>query len=166
MAYKTDPYSNFRFKIKIDGKYVAAFSNISGFVHDNDPVKNSNNPEPVKIPGQTEYTPLSLERGVTYDNDFTQWANKVWDYKNTSNSSVTPLKDFRKNIVIDIYNEAGQVVLSYTVFNCWSSKIEALQNLDGNNETNLIQKMVLQNEGWKRDTSMKPSDEPDFTIPS
>jgi len=32
-------------------------------------------------------------------------------------------QDFRKDIIIDMFNEAGQLVLSYKVFRCWVSNI-------------------------------------------
>ncbi len=49
--------------------------------------------------------------------EFEQWANKVW---NISGSGVeVSLKDFRKDIIIEVYNDAGQLVIAYKVYRCW-----------------------------------------------
>jgi phage tail-like protein len=64
------------------------------------------------------------------------------------------LAHFRKNLVIDLFNEAGQRVLSYLVHRCWPSEYVADGNLDANNGAVAIETLVLQNEGWERDTSV------------
>jgi phage tail-like protein len=101
----------------------------------------------------------ALERGVTHDPGFEQWANKVWTLGAGAEAS---LKDFRKDIVIEIYNEAGQLALAYKVFRCWVSEFQALPDLDANAGAVLLQHIKLENEGWERDTSVVEPSEPSF----
>ena len=63
----------------------------------------------------------------------------------------TSLKDFRKDVIIDLFNEAGQKVISYRVFRCWVSEYQALPDLDANANAIAIQHIKLENEGWERD---------------
>lgn len=106
-----------------------------------------------KLPGRTEYDPITLERGVTHDLEFEQWANKVWKY-NTGLGSEVSLKDFRKDIIIEFYNEAGQLAIAYTAHRCWVSEYQALPDLDANSTAVAIQHIKIENEGWERDQSV------------
>src|SRR5262249_17520148 len=107
---------------------------------------------------------ITLERGVTHDLEFEQWANKVWDYG--SSSAEVSLADFRKDIIIDLFNEAGQKVISYNVYRCWVSEYQALPDLDANAGAVAIQHIKLENEGWVRDVAVTEPTEPSFTVPS
>lgn len=112
-----------------------------------------------KSPGQTVYDPIVLERGVTHDLEFEKWANKVWNFGAGLGSEVS-LKDFRKDITIEMYNEAGQLALAYIIYRCWVSEYLALPELDANGSAVAIQKIKLENEGWERDTSVTEPEEP------
>ena len=112
-----------------------------------------------KSPGQTVYDPIVLERGVTHDLEFEKWANKVWNFGAGLGSEVS-LKDFRKDITIEMYNEAGQLALAYNMYRCWVSEYVALPELDANGSAVAIQKIKLENEGWERDTSVTEPEEP------
>lgn len=162
---RLDPYKNFKFKVKWDGKYVAGISKVSPLKRTTEMVKHRDGGDPSsshKSPGRTEYEAITLERGVTHDVDFEQWANKVWDFK--SNVEVS-LKDFRKDITIDVFNEAGQIVISYNVYRCWVSEYQALPALDANANAVAIQTIKLENEGWERDTNVTEPTEPTYTEP-
>ncbi len=120
-------------------------------------------------PGQTEYGPITLERGVCHDPAFTAWANKVFDRRNTPPPDPDEMSqaDHRRNLTIEVYNEAGQKVLAYNVYNAWVSEFQSVSDLDANGEAAiLIQSMTVENEGWERDTSVKPDAEPRFTLPA
>src|SRR5260370_10410154 len=109
-----DPYKNFKFKVKWDGRYVAGVSKISMLKRTTEVVKHREGGDPSttrKSPGRTEFDAITLERGVTHDPEFENWANKVWNLANGFGAEVS-LKDFRKDIIIEIYNEAGQKVLA------------------------------------------------------
>jgi phage tail-like protein len=117
-----------------------------------------------KSPGRTEYDAITLERGVTHDKEFEQWANKVWNFGSGLGSEVS-LKDFRKDILIEVYNEAGQLAIAYKVFRCWVSEFQAAADLDANANAVLIQHVKLENEGWQRDTAVNEPSEPTFVDP-
>jgi phage tail-like protein len=114
-ASRFDPYKNFKFRVKWDGQYVAGVSKISALRRITEVVEHREGGDPSmwrKSPGRTQFDPITLERGVTHDLAFEQWANKVWMFGAPLGSEVA-LKDFRKDITIDMFNEAGQLVLAY-----------------------------------------------------
>jgi len=166
-AQRFDPYKNFKFRVKWDGKYVAGVSKISALKKATDPIEHRSGGDPSSVrksPGQTKYEAITLERGVTHDTEFEQWANKVWNFGSGLGSEVS-LKDFRKNLTIEVYNEAGQVALAYNVYRCWVSEYQALPDLDASGKAVAIQHIKLENEGWERDYSVTEPTEPSFTEP-
>ncbi|HZE33516.1 MAG TPA: phage tail protein, partial [Actinoallomurus sp.] len=118
-----------------------------------------------KSPGRSEYEAITLERGVTHDPEFEKWANKVWNFNSGLGAEVS-LKDFRKELTIEVYNEAGQLALAYKVFRCWVSEYQALPDLDANANAVAIQTLKLENEGWERDYDVGEPTEPSFVEPS
>ena len=159
-----DPYKNFQFRVKWKGRYVAGVSKIGGLTRTTQVVSHREGGAPVldhRSPGQTEYHAITLERGVTHDPEFEQWASKVWTYGKGEGKQVL-LKDFREDILIELYNEAGQKVLGYKIFRCWVSEYTALPDLDANANAVAIQQIKLENEGWERDTDVKEPEEPVF----
>jgi phage tail-like protein len=164
-----DPYKNFKFRVKWDGNYVAGISKVSVLKRTTEVVKHRNGGDTSssrKSPGRTEYEPITLSRGVTHDQAFEQWANKVWNYGSGSDNEVS-LKDFRKDfITIDVFNEAGQLAISYKVYRCWVSEFEALPELDANANAVAIQTLKLENEGWERAYDVTEPTESSFTEPS
>ena len=118
-----------------------------------------------KSPGRTEFEAITLERGVTHDTEFEKWANKVWNFGSGLGAEVS-LKDFRKDIIIDVYNEAGQLAISYKVFRSWVSEFQALSDLDANANAVAIQHIKLENEGWERDYDVTEPSEPSFVEPA
>ena len=159
---RLDPYKNFKFKIKWDGKYIAGLSKMSALKRTTEVVKHRSGGDPSsshKSPGRTEYESIILERGVTHDLEFENWANKVWNFGSGLGSEVS-LKDFRKDIIIEVFNEAGQKAIAYKVYRCWVSEYQALPELDANASAIAIQHIKLENEGWERDTSVAEPTEP------
>lgn len=167
-ASRFDPYKNFKFRVKWDGKYVAGISKVGALKRTTEVVKHREGGDPSssrKSPGRTEYDAISLERGVTHDKEFEQWANKVWNFGSGLGSEVS-LKDFRKDIIIEVYNESGQLVIAYKVFRAWISEFQAQADLDANANAVLIQHIKLENEGWERDYEVAEPAEISFTEPS
>jgi phage tail-like protein len=167
-AQRFDPYKNFKFRLKWDKQYVAGVSKMSALKRTTEVVKHRSGGDPSssrKSPGRTEFEAITLERGITHDKTFEQWANKVWALGARPGQEVS-LQDFRKDITLEICNEAGQVVLVYTVFRCWVSEFTASPELDANANAVAIQSMKLENEGWIRDPLVKEPTELSFTIPS
>ena len=150
-----DPYKNFKFKIKWDGKYVAGVSKIGSLKRTTEVVKHREGGDTSssrKSPGRTEYDAITLERGVTHDDAFEAWASKVWLQGANPGKEVT-LKDFRKDLIIEMYNESGQLAIAYKIYRCWVSEYQAFPDLDSNANAVAIQHIKLENEGWERDTA-------------
>ena len=166
-THRFDPYKNFKFKIKWDGRYVAGVSKVSALKRTTEVVKHQEGGDPSssrKSPGRTEYEAITLERGVTHDPEFEKWANKVWNYG--SMGAEVSLKDFRKDIILEVYNEAGQLAIAYKIFRCWVSEYQSLPDLDANANAVAIQHIKLENEGWERDYEVGEPTEESFTEPA
>jgi len=136
-----DPYKNFQFRVRWEGRYVAGFTKVTAIGHraaEHLGTKHSSL-------GRDKYEAITLERGITHDKDFAQWANNV------------SAGSLRKDIVLEVHNEAGELVIAYKVFRCWVSEFEALPDLDANANAVVIQHMKLENEGWERAKSSPPS---------
>jgi phage tail-like protein len=156
-----DPYKTFKFRVTWDGKVVAGVSKISSLKRSTEVVEHREGGDPSavrKSPGRTTFDPLTLERGVTHDAAFEDWANLVW--RRGGGGNELALSSFRKDIFIELLNEAGQVVIAYKVYRCWVSEFVALSDLDANNTAVAFQHIKLENEGWERDTSVVEPKEP------
>ena len=149
---------------------MAGVSKVSALKRTTEVVKHRDGGDPStshKSPGRTEYEAITLERGVTHDLAFQQWASKVWDYQNAQAQNAdqeVSLADFRKDVIIDFFNEAGQKVISYHVYRCWVSEYQALPDLDANANAVAIQHLKLENEGWDRDPAVVEPTEPSLTV--
>jgi phage tail-like protein len=166
-AQRFDPYKTFKFRVKWDGRYVAGVSKVSALRRTTELVPHREGGDPSsdrKSPTRSQFEAITLERGVTHDTDFEQWANKVWNFGSGLGAEVS-LEDFRKNIIIDFYNEAGQLAISYKVYRCWVSEYQALPELDANANAVAIQTLKLENEGWERDYEVTEPTEPSFVEP-
>jgi phage tail-like protein len=167
-AQRFDPYKNFKFRIKWDGRYVAGISKVGALKRTTEIVEHREGGDPStsrKSPGRTKYEALQLERGVTHDTEFEKWANKVWNFGSGLGAEVS-LKDFRKDLILEIYNEAGQLALAYKIYRCWVSEFQAMPDLDANANAVAIQHIKLENEGWERDYDVVEPSEPQFSEPS
>ena len=152
-----DPYKNFKFRVKWDGRYVAAVSRISGLVRRTSVVEHREGGDPStsrKSTGLTQFEPITLERGLTQDKAFEDWANQVWQFGAGPGAEVG-LKEFRKDVILELYNEAGQLVIAYKIYRCWPSEYQALPGLDANSNAVAIEHIKLENEGWERDPDVQ-----------
>ena len=165
--HRFDPYKNFKFRVKWDGRYVAGVSKISALKRTTEVIEHREGGDPSisrKSPGKTMFEPITLERGVTHDTEFEKWANKVWSLGQGPGTEVS-LADFRKDIFIELYNEAGQLVKAYKVYRCWVSEYQALPDLVAKDNLVAFETITLENEGWERDTEVVEPVEPRFTKP-
>ena len=156
-----DPYKNYRFLVYLGESVspVAGVSKVTGMKRTSDVIeyKEGGNAITLKGIGRTKYEPITLERGVTHDPDFEDWANasQVLD-KGSPKSS---LGDLRKTVRIVLQNEAGQAVQQYIVYRCWVSEYQALPDLDAGGNAVALQHVKLENEGWERDrTVVEPAE--------
>jgi phage tail-like protein len=155
-----DPYRSFRFKVKWDNLYVAGLSKMGGLKRSTEMVEFREAGENItsrKLPGKTNYTAVTLEAGVTYDTTFEDWANLVNDF---ASHSILDLGEFRKNITVDIFNEAGVKAMSYNLFRCWVSEYQALPDLDASANAVAITTIKLEYEWFERDTSVTEPEGP------
>lgn len=159
-----DPYKAFKFRVKWDGRYVAGVSRVSGLRRATEVVEHREGGDPStprRSPGITRFEPIVIERGLTHDLAFNDWAAKAWSYGAGLGKEVS-LADFRKDIVIELLNEAGQLAIAFRVFRCWVSEYQALPDLDADTAEVAIEWIRLENEGWERDLSLTEPTEPSF----
>lgn len=151
-ATRFDPYKAFNFRVRWDGQYVAGVSKVSALTRTTEPVVHRDGADPSherKSPGITKFEAVTLERGVTHDPAFEAWANLVHSLE-----SPISLRNFRKDVIVDVFNEAGQLALSYQLFRCWPSEFHAVPELNAGTAAVAIQMLKLENEGWSRDVSI------------
>jgi phage tail-like protein len=149
-----DPYLNFKFKVKWDGQYVAGLNKCSALKKTTEVTpwfESGDQASPRQIPGKTKYDPITLQAGVTFDRTFEAWANAVNNYQGEAAAS---LRNFRKDITIDVFNLQGTLILSYNVYRCWVSEYQALPELDAGGNAVMISTIKLENEGWERDQAV------------
>jgi phage tail-like protein len=150
-THRFDPYRNFKFRLKIDNAYVAGLNRCSALRRTTDVIdwRDGGDPTTVRrLPGRTLYQPITLEAGVTHDTTFEQWASLAHRHGGDAGMS---LRSFRKDLILDIFNLAGQKVISYRIYRCWVSEYQALPELDASANAVMIQTLTLQTEGWERD---------------
>jgi phage tail-like protein len=151
-----DPYKTYRFLVYLDTSTspVAGLSKVTGLKRSSDPIeyKEGGNAIIRKGLGRTKYEPITLERGVTHDKDFEDWANAAQVLDKGSPS--TSLKNLRKEVRIELLNEDGQPAHRYIVHRCWVSEYQALPDLDAGQNAIAIEHIKLENEGWEHDLSL------------
>jgi phage tail-like protein len=151
-----DPYKTFRFLIYFGTSTtpVAAMSKVTGLKRSSDVIeyKEAGNMLIRKGLGRTKYEPITLERGLTHDSDFEDWANKAQELD--TGAPKQSLKDLRRDLAIVLLNEAGQPVYRYKLYRCWVSEYQALPDLDAGANAVAIEHIKLENEGWERDKSV------------
>ena len=163
---RLDPYKNFKFRLKWDGVYVAAVSKMSTLKRTTEVVEHRSGGDPStthKSPGKNKYDAITLERGLTQDMNFHNWAGLVWNFGSGLGTELS-LANFRKDIYLEFYNEAGQLVIAYKIYRCWVSEYQAMPDLDANANAIAIEHIKLENEGWERDTSVTEPTEPTLSI--
>lgn len=158
---RVDPYKNFKFRVKWDGRYVADVSKVGGLNRTSEIVKHRKRGYPKgsrKSLGRPKHEPITLVQGITRDVEFEKWARNIWNVGSGFGVKVPP-GDFRKDVNLEMYNEAAQLTAAYRFRRCWASDFQGLPELDQAGNAILIEKMVLQNEGWERDTEVSEPQE-------
>jgi phage tail-like protein len=151
-----DPYKSFRFLVYFgtSTSAVAGVSKVTGLKRSSDVIEYKQGGDPIirKGLGRTKYEAITIERGVTHDLEFVNWANssQVLD----KGSPSTSLKNLRKDIRIDLLNEAGQAVWRFKVYKCWVSEYQALPDLDAGGNAVALEHVKLENEGWEQEMSL------------
>jgi phage tail-like protein len=159
---RLDPYKNFKFRVKWDGRYIAGVSFIGPLRRTTDVVEHREGGDPSashKSPGVTRFEPITLERGLSQDTAFEDWANLAWKL-GAGLGGESALAEFRKEVRIELLNEAGQVVLAYVVHRAWVCEYTALPDLAADAAAIALERMKLVHEGWQRDTGVVEPKEP------
>jgi len=150
-VHRFDPYKNFKFRVILDGKAVPGVSKVSGLRRTTEVVLHRDGGLPShfqKAPGLTRFEPITLERGITHDTTFEDWADLAF---NQQGDAAMSLKNFRKDMLIDLLNQQGSVVLAFMVYRCWVAEYQALPELDANGNAVAIETITLEHEGFERD---------------
>ena len=164
-ATRFDPYKNFKFRLTWDGKPVMGISKVSALKRTTEVVKHrdgGDNSTDHKSPGRTSYDAITVERGLTHDPEFEAWANKVHPY---SGDTAMDLRDYKKNLTLEMMNEKGHVVYRYFLYDCWVSDYTAIPELNANANAVAIESMKIELEGWDRDKDTKEPNEADDVPP-
>ena len=164
---RADPYKNFKFRVVWDGRPVAGVSKVSALRRTTEVVSYREGGDPSssrKSPGKTEYEAVTLERGLTVDPDFERWANKAWNFGSGLGAEVS-LADLRKNVEIQLFDDAGGLAIVYFLYRCWVSEYQALPELDAGANAVAIQTLKLENEGWEREYAHQPAPAPQYDEP-
>ena len=155
---RTDPFKNFRFRVFFQAKPtdpIIVVSKVSGLKRTTEVVSHRDGGDqstPRHAPGRTSFEPITFERGITFADEFEEWANAVYS---TDGADSVRLAGYKRNLLIRVYNLQDQPVKSYTVFNCWVSSYTAIPDLDANANATLMESIIVQNEGWERDADLK-----------
>jgi phage tail-like protein len=155
-THRFDPYKNFKFRIKWDGRYVAGVNKVGALKRSTEVVEHREGGDPStsrKSPGRTKYDPITFERGVTHDLEFEAWSDKVWRIGAGPGAEVS-LKDFRKDLILEVLNESGEIAIVYKIFRCWVSAYQSVGDFDSDTNSILIQTLTVENEGWERDAAV------------
>ncbi len=158
-AHRKDPYKNFKFRVIWDGRTVLGVSKVGALKRTTEVVKHregGENSTDHKSPGRTTYEAITLERGLTHDVEFENWANRVHPY---AGDAAMDLAAYKKEVTLEMMNEKGQVAMRYFIHACWVSEFTAMPDLDANANAVAIEMIKLENEGWERDTSTQEPDE-------
>lgn len=151
-----DPYKTYRFLVYFGNSTtpVAGVSKVGGLKRSSDVIdyKEGGNAIILKGLGRTKYESITLERGVTHDRDFEDWANapQVLD----KGAPSTSLANLRRDIRIEMLNEAAQPVHRYIVHDCWVSEYQALPDLDAGGNAVALEHIKLEHHGWEHDLTL------------
>lgn len=151
---RIDPYKNFKFRVVWDGQPVAGISKVSGLKRTTEVVSHRDGGDlstKRQSPGVSTFEPITLERGITHDVAFESWATLVYT---PQGDAAVSLRNFRKDLIIELYNLQGVKVRAWKVFRCWVSEFMAVPELDANGNAVAFESLVLQNEGFERDEAV------------
>jgi len=160
-AHRFDPYKNFKFRVSWDGKTVFGISKVSALKRTTEVVKHrdgGDNSTDHKSPGRTSYDAITMERGLTHDPEFENWANRVHPY---AGDTAMDLVGYKKNLTLEMMNEKGHVVYRYFLYNCWVSEYTAIPELNANANAVSIEMLKIELEGWDRDKAQQETKEGD-----
>jgi phage tail-like protein len=141
------------FRVKWDGKIIPGITKVSGLRRVTEAIEHRSGGDPSLTkysPGTTRYVPIIIKRPRSLDKSFEQWANKTFNFGSGLGAEVS-LQDFRKDVIIDLYDDTGKVIMAFKVYRCWVAEYIALTDLDSEEDTLAMEVLILHHEGWERD---------------
>lgn len=153
-----EPCRNYTFRVKWDGRCIPGIQRIKGLTRTTEVVENRDGGDPGinrKSAGLTRFEAITLERVLSDDTSFEEWANLVWNPEMEQGSEAS-VREFRKNILIELYEDSGQLVRTYIVRRAWPSEYQALSTLDASEGEVVIERIRLEYEGWEREAAAVP----------
>ena len=170
-AIETDPFRNFKFQVRIehddivDGIRTMGFMNMSGLAMTTEVIpyrEGGNNTTQRKLPGQTNFSDITLSNGLTFGNTQAwEWTKQLFSYNAGQGGSIgnlQPGNDFRTTVNIFVLAHpytAGLDVPSYVAFRLYRAWITGLafSELDAGGNAVFVQQMTLAHEGFDMRTS-------------
>jgi phage tail-like protein len=151
-----DPYRTFKFGVRFGDTTVAGMTKVSALsrtVTPNELKEGGDLLAPRQNPGAVHYEEVVLERGLTLDSSFEDWANAVLKLQQDPGS----VSGFKRTVFIDVYDMAGnplkresKPITTYKLNRAWITKYTALPALDAGTDGVGIQSITLHHEGWER----------------
>ncbi len=157
VAPETRNESELVFRVKWDGRIIPGITEVSELKRKTEVITSRSGADvnlQHRSPGATSYAPIILRRPRTFDKAFERWANKVWN-RNGSIGAEVSLKDFRKDITIELCDENGRVLLAFHVYRCWPSEYIAISKQKVGDDSLAMETLVLEHEGWERDYDIR-----------
>jgi phage tail-like protein len=147
-THRIDPYTNFKFRVKIGAEYVAGLSKMTALKRTTEVVewREAGSASVIrKLPGRTKFEPVTLESGLTHDRVLIDWARLVSDPQGDAAMS---LKEYRKEVTVEVHNLQGAIVMSFDLHRAWPSEFQAVPDLDANANAVAIQSLKFEYEGF------------------
>jgi phage tail-like protein len=153
-THRLDPYKNFKFRVKWENRYVAALSKMSALKHTTEVIEwraAADGNEVRKQPGRTKFEAVTLERGLSHDQQFLAWAQQV---HHPQGPAAISLKNYRKEVTVEVLNLQGTTVMAFTLKRAWPSEFQVLPEMDANANAVAIQTLKLEYEGFEMDPAV------------
>ena len=158
-ANRFDPYKNFKFRVLLEGRIVMGVSKVGALKRSTEVVNyrsGGGNTYDFKSPGRTKYEAVTMERGLTHDPDFEEWAAAVHTF---GSDASTDLRNYKKALTVEMMNLRNQPAVRYFLHDCWPSSYTAMADLSASENAVLIENLTLSVGGWERDFDLAEPDE-------
>ncbi|MFI4976757.1 MAG: phage tail protein [Caulobacterales bacterium] len=143
-----DALRNGRFRVSWDGRVIPGVTEVSPLGRTTEVVTHEEggwSPTVQTSPGRTTFEPVTLERGLSRDTAFADWAAQTLQ--------AAPANP-RKNVRLEVLGDSGQPILAYNLYRCWVSEYQPLPELDQAASGPLTERITLECDEWTRDASV------------
>lgn len=154
-----DVYRGFKFSVTIDGFKRASFQKVTGLKSAIEVVeyREGNMPDRMeKLPGMMSFDAVTLERGISFDDDFNEWIQEVTSVvgnatdpvtrSTTKNDQGSGEATYRRDVFIALHDKKGEVVKEYELLGAWCSEY-TIGDFDATSQDVVISSLVIQHHG-------------------